>query len=120
MANVPYRQPKAADQQKELSIARQKLEDLKRICDEQHVRLVYLIVPTHQADDTALEPLVKTAAQEVGVQVSEPVGENEWALDQYSDGYHLTHMAAVRFSEIVGKRLADQTAQSHSSKTSGT
>ena len=87
---------------------RAKLSALQSICAAHGAKLVFLVVPTHKADDNSLDPLLKSAAGQLDIPVIEPVGEREWPLDHYrEDGYHLTPQAAIIFSHRTGTLLAN-------------
>jgi hypothetical protein len=70
-------------------------------------QFVLLIPPTNQPNDTAAEPFLREAAQELGIPVEEPVGEYQWPSSKFQpDRYHLNYYSAVEYSHIVGADVA--------------
>jgi hypothetical protein len=87
------------------AVFKQRLSELQQECSN-HARFVLIVVPTHQAEDAALEPALRGAADELAISVIEPVGELEWDGTSYqADGYHLTSGAAIKFSRLTSIAL---------------
>jgi hypothetical protein len=70
-----------------------------------HARLVLLIAPTRQDIDEALEPSLRSAARKLLIPVIEPVGEKEWPITRFRDGYHMNSSGAQEFSKLVARDL---------------
>ena len=87
-------------------LLRQRLSLMNKTCRSHGSRFVFLIVPTHEKEDSALEPYLISAAQELGVPLIVPAREGALPLSNYKpDGYHLTPKAASAFSSLVGAEL---------------
>ncbi len=71
-----------------------RLRALQELCAERGKRFVLLIPPGFGHS----EAMVLQAARQSTTDVLIPVHENEYAKDQYRDGYHLTPKAAVQFT----------------------
>ncbi len=80
---------------------------LQRECGRQ-AQIVLIIVPTNQIEDEALEPLLRSAADGLGIPVVRPIGEREWPRSKFqSDGYHLTASGAEEFSHLAAAQLVE-------------
>ena len=96
------------------------LEKLSKLVREvpPDTKLVILIPPTNQPTDQAAEPFLKSAAQQLGLPVIEPVGEHQWPLSKFQpDAYHLNSSAAQEFSQLVGADLVRLLEDKSSSRT---
>jgi hypothetical protein len=79
-------------------------------------QLVLMLSPTNQVEDEKLEPYLRSAANRLGIAITEPIAQREWPLTKFRDDkYHLTPPAAAEFSRLVAadlrRKLADSTNQ---------
>jgi hypothetical protein len=84
-----------------LAHAAPRLIELRSLCAQYSVDFEFILPPGF---GTGSQGLIE-AGRRSGTSVLVPVPQNSFALEMYSDGYHLNHDGAVRFTKILASKL---------------
>lgn len=85
-----------------------RFRDIKTLCAQNGVRLLFVIPPTRQESDTLGTPIVLQAAASAGVLAAMPVTNAQLSDDKYSDGYHLNKAGQKIFTAALAEFLNKQ------------
>lgn len=93
----------------DFSLLPQRLRELNTLCVQYGVRLLYVIPPTNQQDDTAGAVPALQAAGAVGIPAALPVPNSQLSDDMYADGYHLNEAGRRIFTRAMAEFLKNAT-----------
>jgi len=85
-----------------------RLREIKMLCRQNGVKLLFVIPPTHQESDTLGTAVVLAAAEATGVPASVPVPNAQLSGDKYLDGYHLNSEGQKIFTAALAEFLKKQ------------
>lgn len=82
-----------------------RFREIKALCAQNGVRLLFVVPPTHQEYDTLGTPVVLAAAESAGIPASIPVPNAQLSDDKYLDGYHLNSEGQKIFTAALAEFL---------------
>jgi lysophospholipase L1-like esterase len=85
-----------------------RFRDIKTLCAQNGVRLLFVVPPTRQESDTLGTRIVLEAAESVAVPASIPVPNAQLSDDKYADGYHLNSAGQKIFTAALAEFLRKQ------------
>ena len=86
----------------------ERFRQIKTLCAQNGVNLLFVIPPTHQESDTLGTPIVLAAAQSTGVPAALPVPNAQLGDDKFYDGYHLNSEGQKVFTAALAEFLKKQ------------
>lgn len=89
----------------DFSLLPQRFQELNRLCAQYGVRLLYVIPPTNQEDDTIGAAPALQAAGAAGIPAALPVPNSQLNDDMYADGYHLNEAGRRIFTRAMAEFL---------------
>ncbi len=90
-----------------------RFREIKTLCAQNGVHLLFVVPPTHQENDTLGTPVVLAAAESAGVPATAPVLDAQLSDDKYSDGYHLNSEGQKIFTTALAEFLRKQARYDH-------
>ena len=86
---------------KVLQLAAPRLEQLRRLCNENGIQFAFLLPPGFGDGGQGLIQ----AGINSGTTVLAPVSLNAWDKDQFRDGFHLSKTGSERFTKLVSEKV---------------
>ena len=87
--------------EKVLQLAAPRLEQLRKLCNENGIQFAFLLPPGFgDGSQGLIQAGINSATT-----VLAPVALNEWDKDQFRDGFHLSKAGSERFTKLVSEKV---------------